>query len=740
MKRILALALIVTAPLACSRNETKETPAIDAAKNDARTGDIAPDGSIEYPAARRSDQVDDYFGTKVADPYRWLEDPDSPETRAWIEAENKLTFSFLDRIKQREPIRWRLTRLWNYERFGVPTKRGDRYLYTHNNGLEGQNVLWVLDSLEAEPRMLVNPNELSEDGTIALSGYQMSDDGKYLAYGLAVKGSDWQTWYVRDVTTCNDLKDRIEWVKFSGASWDTNCEGFFYSRYDEPPEGKLFTGTNYNQKLYYHKLGTNQADDRLVYERPDHKEWGFYGSVTDDGEYLVIYVTRGSDPKNQIFYAKLDDPDWKVNELITGFDADYSFTGNDGATFRFRTDRDAPRYRVVAVDLDKPKPEDWREVIPQRDELLDDVSEVGKRLFASYLQDAHSRVEMFDASGKSIGPLDLPGLGTSFGFGGRDESTETFYGYTSFTAPTTVYRYDLITGKSTVFRQSNVDFDPSKYETKQVFCTSRDGTRVPMFIVHRKGLKLDGTNPTYLYGYGGFNVTLTPTFSVPRIAWLEMGGVWAMPNLRGGGEYGREWHEAGMKANKQNVFDDFIAAAQYLVEQQYTSRDLLAISGGSNGGLLVGACITQRPDLFGAALPAVGVMDMLRYHKFTIGWAWGTEYGTSDNAEDFKTLYAYSPLHNIKPGVEYPPTLIQTADHDDRVVPAHSFKFAAALQYAQVGNSPVLIRIDTSAGHGAGKPTTKTIDEATDALAFLADIFDMKTPWAGPPPAQIFVP
>ena len=492
--------------------------------------------AMRYPDARRSDQVDDYHGTKNADPYRWLEDPDSPETRKWIEAENKLTFGFLDQIPQRKKIRDRLEKLWNYERFGLPTKRGKRYVYSRNDGLQNQSVLYTLAALNEEPRMLLDPNKLSADGTVALTGYTLSEDGSKLAYGLAEAGSDWQRWHVMDVDSGKDIDDVVRWVKFSSASWSHTGDGYYYSRFDAPAEGEKFTGTNYYQKLYFHKLGTPQSDDRLVYERKDEKEWGFHGHVTDDGRYLIISVTRGTDPKNQVFYLDLQDSDAKVVELITGFDADYSFVGNQGTKFWFRTDLDAPRYRMIAVELEQPERASWKEFIPASQDLLDDVSEVGGRFFASYLHDARTRVEMFDLDGKSLGELPLPGLGSAFGFAGRSDEHETFFAFTSFTMPTTIYRLDVPTLERWSFRSPKVDFNADQYETKQVFYSSRDGTKVPMFIVHRKGLKLDGTNPTYLYAYGGFNISLTPMFDVRRIEWLELGGVFAMPNLRGGGD------------------------------------------------------------------------------------------------------------------------------------------------------------------------------------------------------------
>ena len=692
-----------------------------------------PGTAIEYPAARRGDQVDDYHGTRVTDPYRWLEDPDSEETRAWVAAENKLTSAYLANIPARDRLRARLTELWNYEKVGVPVQRGGRYLFAKNNGLQNQSVIYVSTGLDAQghlanSRLLLDPNTLSTDGTVALSAYALSDDGKLLAYGLSSAGSDWQEWKVRDVDTGADRADILKWVKFSGAAWTADNAGFFYSRYDEPKEGTEFVGSNYFQKLYYHKLGSPQTDDVLVYERPDQKEWGFGGEVSEDGRYLVISVSHGTERKNDVFYKDLADPHAKVVELLNEFDAQYVFLGNEGTTFWFLTDSGAPRYRVIAISLDQPQREHWRELVPEADAVLQSVSVVGERFVADYLRDAHSQVRVFDLAGKSEREIELPGLGSVGGFTGRRRDKETFYSFTSYTTPGMIYRYEIDTARTAIVHQPKLLFDPANYETRQVFYTSRDGTRVPMFISAKRGWQQDGRNATLLFGYGGFNISLTPSFSVSSLVWMEMGGVYAVPNLRGGGEYGREWHEAGTRNRKQNVFDDFIAAAEYLVRERYTSTDRLAISGRSNGGLLVGACLTQRPDLFGATLPGVGVLDMLRFHKFTIGWGWTSDYGSPDNPEDFRALVAYSPLHNIKPGTSYPPTLITTADHDDRVVPGHSFKFAAALQAAQRGPNPVLIRIDVRAGHGAGKPTAKLIDEAADTLGFLTKAleFDAK--------------
>ncbi|GAC1464270.1 MAG: prolyl oligopeptidase family serine peptidase [Isosphaeraceae bacterium] len=676
-------------------------------------------GSPAYPRARKADVVDDYHGTRVADPYRWLEDPDSPETRAWIEAENRVTFAFLESIPARSKLKARLTRLWDYEKFGVPSREGERYFFSRNSGLQNQSVILTTTSLEDEANVLLDPNTLSADGTVALSGQSASDDGALLAYGLASAGSDWQEWKVRDVKTGHDLSDRLQWIKFSGASWTKDGKGFYYGRFPEPKPGEDLKGANYHQKLYFHRLGTPQSEDLLVYERPDHKEWQFHGNVTDDGRYLIISVSKGTDHKNRVLYQDLQKPESKPLDLIDNFESEYAFVDNDGPVFWFKTNRDAPRGRLIAIDTRKPEPDHWREVIPQALETLNDIGLVGDHFLASYLKDAHTQVKVFDLGGKFVREVEFPGLGTASGFNGKRKDRETFYSFTSFTTPSTVYRYVVSTGESTVFRKPKVDFNPADFETRQVFFKSKDGTKVPMFLSHKKGLALDGKAPTYLYGYGGFNIPLTPAFSPANLVWMEQGGVFAVPNLRGGGEYGEDWHRAGIKHKKQNVFDDFIAAAEWLIANRYTSTPRLAIGGGSNGGLLVGACLSQRPDLFGAALPAVGVMDMLRFHKFTIGWAWVDDYGSADDPEQFRALFAYSPLHNLKSGTSYPATLVTTADHDDRVVPAHSFKFAAALQAAQSGDAPVLIRIETKAGHGAGKPTTKVIDEAADRWAFL---------------------
>ncbi len=674
---------------------------------------------LVYPKAKTVDQIDDYHGVKVADPYRWLEDTDSEETHSWVEAENKLTFSYLDQIPYRGAIRERLLKLWNYERFTPPEQEGGRYFYQHNTGLQNQSVLFVTDSANGEPRILLDPNTLSSDGTVALAGNAITDDGKLMAYGTETSGSDWMEWHVRDVNTGKDLPDVLKWVKFSGASWTKDDKGFFYSRYDEP-KGTALREANYFQKLYHHQLGTPQSEDKLIYERPDNKELLFAGDVTDDGHYLVIHVSQGTSPKTRLYYKDLTQPDSQVVKLLDDFDARYAFVDNDGPVFWIQTDLEAPRGRLIAIDTRHPERKNWKTVVPQSADKLQSTDVVDNKFLLAYLKDAKTEVRVYDLKGKFLRNVDLPGIGTAGGFHGKRNYKETFYAFTSFITPTTIYRYDPEAGKSTVFRQPKVDFDSSQYETTQVFYNSKDGTRVPMFLTYKKGLKRDGNNPTLLYAYGGFDISLTPSFSVPDVVWLEMGGVFAQPNLRGGGEYGEDWHLAGTKVHKQNVFDDFISAAEWLIDNHYTSTPKLAIRGASNGGLLMGASLTQRPDLFGAALPEVGVMDMLRFQKFTIGWAWTSDYGSSDNAEDFKWLYAYSPLHNLKPGTKYPPTLISTADHDDRVVPGHSFKFAATMQADQAGPAPVLIRIETKAGHGGGKPISKIIDETADEWAFVA--------------------
>lgn len=680
-----------------------------------------------YPPSPRTEESEVLHGVQVPDPYRWLEEIDSEQTRRWIEAQNEVTFGYLDQIPSRSAIRQRLTELWNYEQYGVPFVRGGRIFFTRNDGLQNQSVLYWMGSPGDEPKLLLDPNLLSEDGTVALVGHAVSEDGRLLAYGLASSGSDWTEWRVREIDTGLDLTDHLQWVKFSDASWTHDGGGFYYGRYDEPEEGMAFKETNYFHKLYYHRIGTPQAEDELVYERPDHKEWGLGGYVTDDGHYLIVYVWVGTDRENGIVYRDLR-ADGEFVELLIEFDAHYDFVGNDGPLFYFLTDLEAPMGRIIAIDVTRPDRAHWREVVPESADALDFVSLVGGRFVASYLHEANSRVRILDKDGGFVREVALPGIGTAVGFDGRQEDPETFFLFTGFAVPGTVIRYDVETGQSTVFRQPQVAFEPDAFVTEQVFYPSRDGTAIPMFISYKAGLDRDGSNPTYLYGYGGFNISLTPSFSVANLVWMEMGGIYAQANLRGGGEYGKSWHEAGTELNKQNVFDDFIAAAEWLIARQYTCTPHLAIGGGSNGGLLVGACLTQRPDLYGACLAAVGVLDMLRFHQFTIGWAWVSDYGSPGDPDEFKALLAYSPYHNVQPKTAYPPTLITTADHDDRVYPAHSFKFAAALQYAQDGDAPLLIRIETKAGHGAGKPTSKLIGEAADRWAFLIHSLGLQFP------------
>jgi prolyl oligopeptidase len=696
------------------------TAPLVAAGSSAFAQTAVPPAPASYPQTKKVDQVDDYFGTKVADPYRWLEDDNAADTKAWVEAQNAVTFGYLSKLPGRDALKQRLTTLWNYERYGLPRKRGSHYVFTRNDGLQNQAVYYRAASLEATPDVLLDPNTLSTDGTIAVGSTTFSDDGRYMAYSLSESGSDWIRWKVREIATGKDLPDEIRWSKFSGASWLHDGSGFFYSRYDAPKAGAALTGVNKDQKVFFHKLGTSQDADPLVYARPDKPDWGFGADVTDDGTYLLIYQSEGTDPKNRVFVKDLTKPDAKVEPFLDQFDASYNVVGNDGATFYVLTDQGAPRKRLVAITLGQAAPSAWKTLIPEgpKQDVLDDVTMAADRFVATWQIDAQNKLRVYGRDGAVQTEVALPTIG-AVAFSGRREQAEGYYAFSSFAYPTAVYRLDVATGRSTIFKQPKVAFDPAQYETTQVFYPSKDGTRIPMFITHKKGLAKSGANPTYLYGYGGFDISLTPSFSPANLAWMEMGGVYAVANLRGGGEYGKAWHDAGRLDNKQNVFDDFIAAAEYLIREKYTATPKLAIGGGSNGGLLVGAAMTQRPDLFGAALPAVGVMDMLRFHKFTIGWAWKSDYGSSETKAGFDVLYKYSPLHNLKPGTAYPATMVTTADHDDRVVPAHSFKFAAALQAAHKGPQPVLIRIETKAGHGAGKPTSKQIEEAADKWAFL---------------------
>jgi len=682
-----------------------------------KPGLVLSKSQIKYPEAKRVDQVDDYFGTKVADPYRWLEDDNSDETAEWVKAENKVTFGYLEKIPFRDKIKERLKKIWDYPKYGVPFKKGENYFYFKNDGLQNQSVLYIQKGLDGKPEVFLDPNKLSEDGTVALAGVSVSKDGKYFAYSIARSGSDWNEVFFMDVESKKKLKDHLKWVKFSGMSWKD--DGVYYSRYDAPKEGDELSGKNEYHKVYYHKVGTSQNDDILIYENKKYPLRNYYAGTTEDESYLILTETESTSGNS--LYVRKEDSDKKDFILIAkGFDYDYNVIDNIDNMLLVYTNYKAPRYKLVMIDPEKPDVKNWKDVIPEQKDVLQSVSLIGGKIVAEYMHDAASRAYIYKYDGKQIGELSLPGIGSMGGLSGKKDENTAFYSFTSFTFPSTIYKYDISKNKSEVYRKPEIDFDGTRYETKQVFYESKDGTKIPMFIIHKKGLKLNGSNPAYLYGYGGFNISLTPSFSLTRLILLENNFVVAIANLRGGGEYGEEWHKAGTKFRKQNVFDDFIAAAEYLIKDGYTSSKKLAIAGGSNGGLLVGACMTQRPDLFKVALPAVGVLDMLRYHKFTIGWAWATDYGTSEESDEmFKYLHEYSPVHNVKKGTCYPATLITTADHDDRVVPAHSFKFAAELQAKQLCDNPVLIRIETKAGHGGGKPTSKIIEEYTDVWSFM---------------------
>ncbi len=672
-----------------------------------------------YPETRTIDQKDNYHGTEVADPYRWLEDVDSDETHAWVEAQNKVTFDFLESIPQREIYKDRLTKIWNYTRFGTPFKKGDRTFYFKNDGLQNQAVLYVQEGDHGSPRVLMDPNTLSQDGTIALGELSISNDGNWLAWSTSVSGSDWRTWYVLDIATGEDLADEVQWSKFSEPAWDHDAKGFFYSRYEAPAQGETFEGSNYYQKLFYHVRGTDQSQDKLIYERADQKEWGFQGDVSEDGRYLIVSVWQGTSRNNRLYYLDLTSPQPEMVTLLDDYDAAYKFLHNDGSIFYFRTNLEAPKERIIAIDIHNPSRDQWKTLIPETEDPMDAVSVLNHSFIVTYMHDVVNVVKVFALDGTDQGEIELPGLGSCSGFAGQAGDTQTYYAFNSYLSPGEIFHHNFLTGKSTLFRKPEIDFDFSGYETERVFYPSKDGTQIPLFLIHKKGLTLDGNNPTILYGYGGFNISLNPRFSISLLPWIEQGGVYAVANLRGGGEYGEDWHQGGMLKNKQNVFDDFIAGAEYLITKKFTNPNKLAVFGGSNGGTLVGAVVNQRPELFAAAIPAVGVMDMLRFQLFTIGWAWTSDYGSSEDAEMFPILYAYSPYHNLKKGTEYPAVMVTTADHDDRVVPGHSFKYAAKLQACQAGNLPTLIRIQTKSGHGAGKPTSMIIQEVADRYAFL---------------------
>ncbi len=694
MKQVVILICSVALIMSCSTPEKKET--------------------FDYPQTTKVDTIDTYFGTEVPDPYRWLEDDNSEQTAQWVKAQNEVTRGYLDNISYKDNIKRRLKDLFDYERVSSPNKEGEYYYFYKNDGLQNQSVLYRKKSLESDPEVFIDPNKFKEDGTISLAGSSFSNDGSLFAYLISEGGSDWRKAIVIDTETKTEQGDTLRNIKFSGLSWKGN-EGFYYTRYEKPKEGMELSGIVTNGKLYYHKLGTPQENDQLIFS-PDKEKARAGGYLTEDDRFLVITVSEGTSG-NKLYVQDLT----SGNDIITLVDDtenDQFVVASTEGKLLVYTNIDAPNYRLVQVDPANPDRENWKDIIPQTDNVLS-TSTAGGYIFATYLEDAKTAVKQLDYTGKLVRDVELPGIGTAGGFGAKESEKELYYTFTSFTYPSTIFKYDVETGQSELYEKPDVDFDPEAFETKQIFYESKDGTRVPMFIVHKKGIELNGKNPTYLYAYGGFNISLRPSFSTSRLVWLENGGIYAQPNIRGGGEYGEEWHKAGTKMQKQNVFDDFIAAGEYLINNKYTSSDYLAIAGGSNGGLLVGATMTQRPDLAKVAFPAVGVMDMLRYHKFTIGYAWASDYGTSeDSKEMFDYLKGYSPVHNLKPGTAYPATMVTTADHDDRVVPAHSFKFAATLQENHEGDNPVLIRIETDAGHGAGTPISKTIDQQADRYAF----------------------
>ncbi|OQY72729.1 MAG: S9 family peptidase [Ignavibacteriales bacterium UTCHB3] len=667
---------------------------------------------FKYPETKKVDVTDDYHGTKIADPYRWLEDDNSPETKAWVEAQNKTTQEYLAKIPFRNKLKERLTELFDYEKYGQPFKAGKYYLFFKNDGLQEQSVLYIQDGPEGTPKVFLDPNELSDDGTTSLAGYYVSNDGKYFGYAISQGGSDWNEFFVKEIETGEDMPDHLQWIKFSGMAW--YGEGFFYSRYDEP-KGDLLKGKNEYQKLYYHKLGTAQSEDVLIYKNDSEPEEMFFADVTEDERYLFISVMQGSARHNKLYYKDLK-ADGEIIPLVDVYEASYSVVGNVGENLFVMTNNNAPNYALENWNLSDLSAK--KTIIPNKKEVISGVSFVDNKLITTYLKDAQSVVEVYSLTGEKLWDVPLPGIGVVGGFRGKETDKEVFFTFTSLTSPPSIWLYKVAENKAELFRKSALKFDESQYESKQVFYKSADDTEIPMFIVHKKGLKFVGDAPTMLYAYGGFNISMSPSFRVSIIPLLEKGGVFAIACLRGGGEYGKEWHEGGMLDKKQNVFNDFIAAAEYLIVNNYTNPGRLGINGGSNGGLLVGAVMLQRPDLFKVAIPQVGVLDMLRFHKFTIGWAWVSEYGSADNPEQFNFLIKYSPLHNVKQGKRYPATLITTADHDDRVFPAHSFKFAAELQAKGSGVSPYLLRVTTKAGHGAGKSTSQAIDEYADVYSF----------------------
>ena len=732
MKKIAILILITL--YACQpadQEQNTSSVAADAAK-DINPAALATDPSERewaYPETAQVDQTDDYHGTLVADPYRWLEDDvrESTEVADWVAAQNEITFAYLETIPERDKIKQRLTSLWDYEKYGVPFREGGKIFYFLNNGLQNQSVLYSQDDLNSEPKLVIDPNTFSDDGTVALADVEISPDGRYAAMAIQDGGSDWRTVQVLDIESGEELGNKLEWVKFSNLAWAADSSGFYYSRFPATEEGAEFQSLNKNQTIYFHATGTPQDADKLVYAREDHPDWLLIPDISEDGRFLIIYAQVGSGG-NQMAFLDLSQADAEAVFITSDFENEFAFVGNVDGKLIFRTNLDAPRGRLVAIDSSQPEHENWQELVAESEAVMRGASLVGKSLIAVYLKDAYSQVHQFALDGAAIRKVELPGIGSAGGFGGKADGNDSFYSYSSFNSPPTVYRFATDSGESTVFKTAKVDFDPADYVVKQVFYESKDGTRVPMFIAHRAGLELNGDTPALLYGYGGFNIAITPRFSISRLAWMEMGGIFALANIRGGGEYGDDWHKAGTKLQKQNVFDDFIAAGEYLVSERYTRPEKLAVMGGSNGGLLVGAVVNQRPDLFAAGLPAVGVMDMLRFHQFTAGRFWTDDYGSADNPDEFKALLAYSPYHNLKDGTEYPAIMVTTADTDDRVVPGHSFKYAARLQAAQAGKAPVMIRIETRAGHGSGKPTDMIIEEVADEWAFLADNLDLELP------------
>lgn len=677
---------------------------------------LAQNPPIKYPETKKIDHVDNYFGIQISDPYRWLETTDAAVLNPWVEAQNKVTEDYLSAIPYREKIKNYLTKLWNYERYSSPFKVGDYYVFSKNDGLQEQSVYYIQKGLDATPEVLIDPNKLSSDGSISLAGLYFSNDNNYFSYGISKGGSDWNEFFVVDLESKLPTEDHIVWSKFSGNAWYK--DGFFYGRYDVPKPGEELKATNEYKKVYYHKVCSPQSEDVLILEDKDHPKYGFGAGVSDDQKYLIISVSEGSSSNNLIYYKNLE-TNSEIVKLLDKFTGNYSVIDNKDDNFYIETNDGAPNNKVVLIDLKKPSKENWKTIIPETKEVIKNVSRLNNKLIVTYLKDAYSKVKVYDDDGKFLYDIELPAIGNVSGFSGKNEDTETFYTFTSFNFPPTIYKYSVIDNKSELFRKTDLPIDTDNFEVKQVFYPSKDGTKIPMFLVYKKGLVLDGNNPTLLYAYGGFNIAMQPSFSVARLALLNSGVVYAMANLRGGSEYGEDWHKAGMLEKKQNVFDDFISAAEYLVKEKYTNPSKLAVQGGSNGGLLVGAVINQRPDLFKVAFPAVGVMDMLRFHKFTIGWAWVTEYGSSDVKDQFDYLIKYSPLHTIKKDVDYPAVLITTADHDDRVFPAHSFKYAAELQNSASDKNPKLIRIETKVGHGAGTSTSKSIELNADIFSFL---------------------